>query len=54
MNSIQGMDSIFWLIAANAAIWLGLGSYLAFMAARLRTLSVKLNQLESFRNESDN
>ena len=35
------MDTLTWVVAANAAVWLGLGAYLAFMgvAQRLSVLA---------------
>lgn len=28
------MDTLTWVIMANAAVWIGIGSYMAFLAAR--------------------
>ena len=35
-----------WIIIANAAVWIGLGAYLAFMGARQRDLAARLAQWE--------
>lgn len=32
------MDSFWWLIIANAVVWLGLGGYLAFLGAVQKNL----------------
>ena len=40
------MDDIFWLMAANMVVWLGLGVYLAFLASRQRILKQRLAQWE--------
>lgn len=40
------MDTIIWLMAANAVVWLGLGAYLAFMGSRQRGLAARLAQWE--------
>ena len=40
------MDTLTWIILANAAVWAGLGAYLAVLAARQRRLALRLTQLE--------
>ena len=40
------MDTQTWIILANAAVWIGLGAYMAFLAARQRTLMARLAQME--------
>jgi len=35
-----------YLLAANVAVWLGMGGYLAFLAARQRQLSTRIRQME--------
>ena len=40
------MDTLTWVVAANAAVWLGLGAYLAFMGVAQRRLAARLAQLE--------
>ncbi len=36
---------IYWLAAANAAVWAGMGAYLVFLGLRQRTLARRLMQL---------
>ena len=43
------MDTLTWLMAANAVVWLGLGAYVAFLAARQRGLAQRLAQWERTR-----
>ncbi|WP_297228616.1 CcmD family protein [uncultured Desulfovibrio sp.] len=45
------MDHIYWLLAANVAVWCGLGIYLLFLGQRQRSLAARLVQLESLRHE---
>ena len=40
------MDTQTWIILANAAVWIGMGAYLAFLAARQRALAARLSQME--------
>lgn len=40
------MDTLTWVVGANAAVWLGLGAYLAFMGVAQRRLAARLAQLE--------
>lgn len=40
------MDTLTWVVAANAAVWLGLGAYLALIGAAQRRLAARLAQLE--------
>lgn len=40
------MDSLIWIAMANAAVWIGLGAYLAFLAAQQRALAARLSQWE--------
>lgn len=40
------MDTLTWVIMANAAVWIGIGSYMAFLAARQRSLAARLAQME--------
>lgn len=44
------MDAIFWLAAANAIVWLGLGAYIALLAAKQRQI---LRQLKTLENRHD-
>lgn len=36
------MDTLYWLMGANAVVWIGLGAYLAFLGARQRSLALRL------------
>lgn len=45
------MDTLTWVVAANAAVWLGLGAYLAFMGVTQRRLAARLAQLELLNND---
>lgn len=47
------MDAVFWLACANAAIWLGIGGYVAFLAICQRKLARQLKDLEQCR-DTDN
>ena len=40
------MDYQTYLLAANVAVWLGLGGYLAFLGARQRSLAARIRQME--------
>ena len=40
------MDTFYWLLGANAAVWIGLGAYLAFLGARERALALRLARRE--------
>ncbi len=41
------MDSMTALICVNVAIWLGIGGYIAFLAAQQSTLNKKIQIIES-------
>ena len=43
------MTALHWLMLANAALWLGLGAYVCFLAGRQRKLNERLNELEVHR-----
>ncbi|MBQ3059043.1 MAG: CcmD family protein [Desulfovibrio sp.] len=45
------MDTLSWVVMTNAAVWLGIGGYLAFLAARQRALSIRLRQWELLHHE---
>lgn len=45
------MEPIYWLMAANAAVWCGLGAYLLFLGQRQRRLAARLVHLESLRHD---
>ena len=40
------MDTLYWLMGANAAVWLGLGAYLAFLGGRQRALALRVARWE--------
>lgn len=40
------MDTLTWVILANAAVWAGVGGYLALLGLRQRALAARLAQLE--------
>ena len=40
------MDTLYWLLGANAAVWVGLGAYLAFLGSRQRALALRLARWE--------
>ena len=40
------MDTLYWVLLANAAVWLGLGAYLACVAARGAALEKRLRHME--------
>ena len=44
-------NSLTWLIAANIAVWAGLGLYLIIMGRRQAALDKRLRQLETLRND---
>lgn len=45
------MDTLTWVIMANAAVWIGIGSYMAFLAARQRSLAARLTQMEMLNHD---
>jgi CcmD family protein len=45
-------DNSVYLLAANAAVWIGLGAYLFFMARTNKHLERRLSQLEALRHDS--
>lgn len=47
----QHMEPIYWLMAANVAVWCGLGAYLLFLGQRQRRLAARLIHLESLRHD---
>ena len=40
------MDYQTYLMAANIAVWLGLGGYLAFLGMRQKALATRIRQME--------
>lgn len=45
------MDTLAWIVMANAAVWIGLGAYLAFLAAQQRALAARLTQWEMLNHD---
>lgn len=45
------MDTLTWVIMTNAAVWIGIGSYMAFLAARQRSLAARLAQMEMLNHD---
>lgn len=45
------MDTLYWLVGANAVVWVGLGAYVAFLAGRERALALRLDQWERGRRD---
>lgn len=43
------METVYWLMGANAVVWAGLGAYLAFLGGRERALSRRLDAWEKNR-----
>ena len=41
------MTAVSWLMAANAALWIGLGLYTAFLAASQKRLERRFSQWEA-------
>lgn len=46
-------DAFSWLVAAAAAIWLGIGCYLALLGARQRGISLRIRQMEQMRENDE-
>lgn len=47
------LDAIDWLIAGNVIIWLGIGLYVAFLAATQRKIALRLARFEALREDRD-
>jgi len=47
------MDTGAFLLAANAAVWLGIGGYVAFLARAQKQLEQRLRQMELLRHEHE-
>ena len=45
------METLTWIVIANAAVWIGLGAYLAFLAAQQRALAARLSQWEMLNHD---
>lgn len=46
------MESIQWLLAANAAVWLGIGLYLFLLARSQQTLDRRIRRMEMLGNDN--
>lgn len=44
-------SALSWLTAAGAAIWLGIGCYVALLAAKQAAIARRLRQMEQMRND---
>ena len=45
------MSTLAWVILANAAVWAGIGGYLALLGLRQRALAARIAQLEALRHD---
>lgn len=45
------MDYQTYLLAANVAVWCGIGGYLAFMAMRQRGIETRIRQMEQIADD---
>jgi CcmD family protein len=45
------MDTSFYLLAANAAVWIGLGGYIFFLARKQAWIEQRLQHLEVLDSE---
>lgn len=45
------MIDLYWLLAANIVVWLGLGAYLVFMGCVQKSLDARLRQWEMLKND---
>ncbi len=45
------MESIYWLMYANIAVWLGLGTYLCFLAKAQNNIEQRLQLKETLDHE---
>ena len=45
------MTPLSWLLAANIAVWLGVGGYLACLAGAQRRLNQRLRHMETLHND---
>lgn len=43
----ENMPDMFWLLAANVAVWVGLGAYLVFLDHVRRGLEQRLRHMET-------
>ena len=47
------MEAIHWLMAANAALWIGLGLYIFFLTSRQRALEARLEAHATPENDDE-
>ena len=40
------MNSLYWLLAANVAVWLGIGAYMVFLSRAQSGLEKRLHHME--------
>lgn len=45
------MTDLYWLLAANVVVWLGLGAYLAFLGCTQKSLNTRFRQWETLKND---
>lgn len=45
------MESAHYLLAANVAVWIGLGGYIVFLVRRQAMMEQRLQHLEALDNE---
>ncbi len=45
------MDSIYWLMSANVAVWLGIGAYIFFLGRVQKNIEQRLHLKEALENE---
>lgn len=45
------MTDLYWLLAANIVVWLGLGAYIAFLGCKQKSLDIRFQQWEILKND---
>ncbi len=45
------MESIYWLMSANIAVWLGIGAYVFFLARAQKNLEQRIHLKETLDHE---
>ncbi|MEG2172909.1 MAG: CcmD family protein [Desulfovibrionaceae bacterium] len=45
------MTDLYWLLAANVVVWLGLGAYLVFIGRVQKSLDTRLHHWEILKND---
>lgn len=46
-------NALAWLMIAGAAIWLGIGCYLALLGAKQRGISLRIRQMEQMKDNDE-